>query len=98
MTKEKVLISLADNKVAVVDLEYSNIAEKQRKFLSLRRYYESMTYNDVGIRHINFRSNPQLCSYIFETSNYLFIYFSNFNHIHLKSHSLEITFTWITFT
>lgn len=62
MTKEKVLISLADNKVAVVDLEYSNIAEKQRKFLALRRYYESMTYNDVGIRHINFRSNPQLCS------------------------------------
>lgn len=59
MTKERVLISLADNEVVVVDFEYSNIAEKQRKILSLRSYYENKTYDEVRTIYNNFGASPQ---------------------------------------
>lgn len=46
MASETLLVATRDNHVIALTLDYANAAEKARKTLALRRFYESKSYNE----------------------------------------------------
>lgn len=59
MNSETLLLTTSDNHVVVLNLDFVNLAEKQRKIMIYSRFFENLTYNDFQNRFNNYANFSQ---------------------------------------
>lgn len=59
MNSEILLVTTSDNHVVVLNLDFVNLAEKQRKIMIYSRFFENLTYNDFQNRFNNYVTSSQ---------------------------------------
>lgn len=59
MNSETLLLTTSDNHVVVLNLDFVNLAEKQRKIMIYSRFFENLTYNNFQNRFNNYANFSQ---------------------------------------